>query len=392
MLAEHAWVSTPPGLNVVKDPGERTGLGRLRDLRRNEAVYPETERASLDAGFWWNAFSWPLVGWGKHAADFVSASGKPDTLKTLRQQVRVIAWEEPPEDSDALTVAQVAEHQHAEHRRGLVPAEVDVLTLTADVHDKFLYYIARGWRKETGSSWLIDAAHLGVHGPRKDEQLSKAEHAARIGAAIRLALEDLWALEQNGWPRATDPEEIIRASLCLIDGGYRPDAVGQFCLQRNAGLGVRRWRMVRGRSSRHKGAPRAIWDPQPHRSGRGHVFWQMNVDEGKHTLRDLLVVPRERPGAWHTYSDADLEAYHRHLVSEHFVKRKRGSGEVMVWEKREGAGPNHWWDCEVAQVAAAIACGVHLPTMPEVEKQDVKRKQSQLAGRRVRRAPIRRRY
>ena len=112
---------------------------------------------------------------------------------------------------------------------------------------------------------------------------------------------------------------------------------------------------------RHPGSRRGSFHSCVHLTRARALYREINVDEAKHVLRELLSIPHDRPGGWRTYVERPLEAYHRHLVSEHFVTKPRGGREVKVWEKRPGAGPNHWWDCEVYQVAVAIACGVKLP-------------------------------
>ena len=182
------------------------------------------------------------------------------------------------------------------------------------------------------------------------------EKRVRVGHAIRKALEQLWVMERDGWP--TPSKGQVRARLCLIDGGYRPDAVNQFCLLRNGGLARRTWEMIYGRSSRVSGHRHPIWPPRPIRR-QGRVYREVNVDEAKLMLRDIMTTPSSEKGAWHTYSDRDLEAYHKHMVSEHLVPKNRGGQEVFVWEKREDAGPNHWLDGEVYQVIAAVALGVN---------------------------------
>lgn len=364
MLAEHRWVSCAPGEDWVTKPA--TGGTKIG---RTAKVYPHTSRTTDTAGFWCNALYWPLgKTWGERVAEYLKCRGDPDQLKNHQQQVRVVPWEDPEEDEAALTVEAMAEHKQAEHRKGIVPAEVDLVTLTADVHDRFLYYIVRGWRKADGTSWLIDAGTLGVRGPKRTEDLTQREKQARVGHAIREALVDLWTMEARGWPIGGGAVSM-NAALALIDGMYRPDAVGQFCAQRNAGQAEVKWRMVQGHASTR--GTRAIWPRQARRNKRGHPHWDIGVDEAKHLLRELLSIPGTQAGAWHTYSDVSLEAYHRHMVSEHFIVKRRNGKDVKVWEKRDGGGPNHWWDCDVYQIAAAIACGVrfvgHLATEPEEE-------------------------
>jgi phage terminase large subunit GpA-like protein len=321
------------------------------------------------AGFWLNGLYWPFETWGNLAAEYVESRGDPEKELNFQQNVLVIPYKEPELDESALTVEIIEGHRREGHRFGIVPAVVDCVTLTVDVHDNFLYYIVRGWQKESGSSWLIDAGNTGVHGPRKGEALSDEAKRARVGHAIREALAEIWMMEQRGWPTVKDDGEIVknhRVERAAIDGGYRPETVGQCCVQWNAGLPKRVWHMVKGKASPGNVLP--IWPSRPQRPKRGHQYWEVGVDEAKLLLRELLGAPSGEAGAWHTYEDADLSAYHRHIVSEHRIPKNRNGREVKVWEQRPGGGPNHWWDCETYQIAVAIACGVRLRGLPQKKK------------------------
>lgn len=369
MLAAHRWVSLPPGKDWITAPpaggvGFDGGGHFVSDQALAAHAYPDTERVTRDAGFWCSALYWPFgETWGQRAADWLGRRGNPDREKDFQQTVRVVPWQEPEEDEDALTEAAVATHRVEGHRRGTVPAAADLLTMTQDVHATYLYYSVRAWCRDDGSSWLVDAGTEGVHGPRQGETLSKDEQAARVGAAIRQALEALAARATEGWPVVTADGEILRIvplALGLVDGSYRPDAVWQFCVRANS-AGPRRWHMIMGVKGAKRPGP--IWPARATRTA-GRDFRWIHTDEAKHELRALLAIPAGRPGAWHTYADESLEAYHRHMVSEHFVlKNPKDPNSPKVWKKRAGAGANHWWDCEVYQIAAAIAGGVKLPSV-----------------------------
>lgn len=381
MLVDYRWVSMPPDVNWIIEPPE----GGVTVKLKSADVYPHTKRKTMTAGFWANALLWPWGRtWGEIAAEWIGCQGDPDKVKDFGQNVLTRPHKEPEADEERLFIDDLSRHKLEGYCHGTVPAEADLVTLTADVHDRYLYYVVRAWRRADGTSWLVDAGTQGVHGPRKGERLPEAQHKAAVGQAIRAALEDLWKMETEGWPVVGTEDTRINAALCLIDGGYRPDAVGQFCHQRNAGQRRHKWCMTRG-SSR---GLRMIWPATVSRTKRGHAFREIGVDEAKHQVRELLGVPSDKPGAWHVYGDKDLEAYYRHLVSEEFVAVKKDGSGPKRWRVRQDGGPNHWWDCEVGQVAAAIACKVKLPTRqyaqpPPLPKQPPPRH---------RRAKVRRRY
>lgn len=354
MLGQHLWVSMPPDAQWITKPPES---GVRIDLEAAE-VYPDTARNTNEAGFWCNAFYWPLgKTWGDRAAEWIGLRGDPDKEKTWQQNIVVRPWEEPELDEDRLTPELVAEHKTDGHHHQTVPAEADTVTITCDVHARFLYYIVRAWRRRDGETWLVDAGSLGVHGPEKGERLSETEQEVRVGAAIQEALNDLWDMEHKGWPHGSS---IIHARYVIIDGGYRPDAVGPFCMR--AGLG--KWRMIKGEAGK-----RPILPPKVSRPQRGYPMWFIGVDPAKHKLRDLMSIPRGRPGYWHAYSDKDLASYDRHMASERWEARTNTKGQdVMSWCKVKNAGPNHWWDCETYGIAAAMMADVRLLGEPEPAK------------------------
>lgn len=344
MLRGHAWVAVPEEGDWI------TGVhpAGLAADREEAAVYPRHWRAAADVGFWANAFTWPLgKSWGERAADFLAFRGQPDKEKNWQQNVLVRPWAPPVEDTDRIEVADLETHASDFYTWRTVPGDADLVTLAIDVHARFLYYIVEGWRKRDGENYLVDAGTIGVHGPRAEERLDDAQHKARIGAAITNALADAFEMERAGWPWRTDK---IHATVVLIDGGYRPDVVGPFCQAR----GRRKWRMVLG-----KAGVRPIVERTERRPRQGFPHWILGVDSAKLHLRDMLSVPRGHPGYCHVYADHDLAAYHRHLASEEYRGEKTARGEkVNKWVKRENSGPNHWWDCKVYGVAAALMCGV----------------------------------
>lgn len=356
MLTRHLWVSCPPGEDWVTKPppeGVRIDLDKCR-------VYPDTDRDTTVAGFWCNAFYWPFGDtWGFLAADWLSRRGDPDKVKDFQQNLRVVPWEPPEEDEDALTVEAVAEHITEGYKWRTIPKEADVVTLTVDAHANFLYYEVKAWQKNSGSSWLVDAGTTGVHGPRKGEALTKEQADAKIAKGIRRALDDIYAMERGGWQ--VDGGGTRSADIVLIDGGYHPTAVGQFCLRANTDGRRRKWQMVRGAQT--DGG--MIWPRKISRTKNGYPFRGINVHEAKHELRYTLSIPQDQPGCLCTYDDHSLEKWHRHMVSEHFIELKTSRGTKKAWVKREGAGANHWWDTAVYGVAAAIAMGVKMPSMQE---------------------------
>lgn len=391
MLDAMLWVSMPEDADWISGGGgsadsadaedvERAGPDLRQSAKSADApcfrdaqkaglrVYPETDRRTTRAGFWANALYWPHgMTWGEHAAEFVACVGDPDMLKTFYQNTLTRPWREPESEGD-LTPEILGEHKTPGHAWRTVPDEVDLVTMSVDVHSsglRCLYCEVLGWRLADGTNWLIDAGTIGLHGPRKTERLGEAERWARWGAAIDGGLADAYEMERHGWPHKGG---VIRAGLVLVDGGHRKDRVGPFCWTRTDTGPVRgrKWWMIRG-----DGGERQIIE----RAGAGRVrvqspkggfpYLRIGTDTAKHRLRDMLGVPRDHPGYCHFYVDRDLAAYFRHLSSETAeLVRTPSGGQKMKWVLRAKGGANHWLDCRVYNIAAALLCGVRFVGEP----------------------------
>ncbi len=309
-------------------------------------------------GFWWNALYWPFVNWTTHAVQHIEAVGTPERELDFEQHILTIPHK-PSIEEGLITVSDVEERKQEDHLWGTVPAEADLITEYVDVHDRFLYYVVRAWRQRDGRSWLVDAGTEGVHSG-KDDVDDPQERDARVNVGIRQSLQEMFKAEKRGWPTCGPGGRILRilnARAVAVDGGYRPNIVHQSCQRFNSALRFPKWFMTLGR----RGQTIELWPAKPSRSKKsGVLYYPINVDELKHILRELLAIPPGEPGEWSVYSNRDLEAYFRHLVSERFGE-VTGSGQTKKkWTRQKGAGPNHWLDCEVGNIALAIACGVKL--------------------------------
>lgn len=152
MLRGHAWISQPEDAPWITMPQES---GVTADLTKS-AVYPASAGQANSAGFWANAFYWPHgKTWGERAADFLELRGQPDKELTFQQNVLVRPFAPPAEDADRLEVKDLETHASDFYHWRTVPAEADLVTLSIDVHHKFLYYIVEGWRKRDGENYLV---------------------------------------------------------------------------------------------------------------------------------------------------------------------------------------------------------------------------------------------
>jgi phage terminase large subunit GpA-like protein len=361
MLARGVWVSTPEGCDPVHGPGERTGLVSLE----NEAVYPRTARPCRDAGFWWNAFYWPLVPWTAHATDWVTAQADPDSIRTWRQQRRVIPEPEPEPAGDAIEIADVTSHRVAGHRWTTVPAEAGVhqqkgcVVLSADIQAGYLWYLAECWNRESGTCWVIECGRFGRM-IRSDEVADRQSRLACWRSLVFKALEDLWAKDNRGWPIVSDKGEELghsSAHLVLVDCSFLREIVQNACKLRNGGSWTGKWIPVEGSQAAAK-APVPIWPglnrPTLERKTRRR-YWISNTNRAKLYVRNLLAVPPNEAGS--IKLPEDMPDYLRDVFAKHLCSEE--------WDERRGtwkqvSGENHLLDCQAMQIAGAIACGISL--------------------------------
>lgn len=367
MLAEHLWVSVPPDQDWVKNPP----AGGVRVDLDNVQVYPDTDRNTAVAGFWANALYWPLgKTWGEHAADWIGRRGNPDREKDFNQNIRVIPFEEPEIDEQRLTIEEVEKHARGGYTAGTVPAGADVVTVTVDVQSGYVYYLVRAWQTETGTSWLVELGTRGkpLRGP-SEETIKK-----RRTLALTRALDEVDAMGRKGWDVVDQEGEVvghIDMTLGLIDRGFEPDIVGSWWVAHSE-----KWRQILGQRA---GRPAALWPIKPQQDKRARYYRVVGVNQAKHIVRRLQRIEPDEPGYQHLPTSGihanTMRAYCRHMASERFNRQR----PVPRWEKITEGMANHWWDCEVYQVCAAVACRIKLPTLeaPQVAT----RKSAAPAGR-----------
>ncbi len=352
MLDRFVWASMPPDADWILSP---PAGGVTIDLNTAD-IYPDTKRNTSAAGFWCNAYYWLLgKSWGDRAAEWIGIQGDPDRLKTHQQNEQARPWAEPEIDEEALTEDEIASHAVEGYVAGTVPSEADVVTVTVDVQSGYVYYLIRAWKKATGDSWLIE---LGTkQKPLRGRDETEAEKVRRRALLISKALDEVDELCRTGWDRVTMDGGIvghIDQTLGLIDRGYEPDVVAGWQAARGRGV----WKTIKGQKA---GTRASLWPAKPSVDSRGRTFRYVDVNAGKHLVRRLLRVPSGEPGYWRMpilgIHSNTVRAYLRHLASERFNRTRA----IPAWEKKRPGMANHFWDNEVYQVCAAVACGVKLP-------------------------------
>lgn len=369
MLAKYKWISQPPDFDLTQGFGERSGLPSLL----GEVEYPGSARPTQDAGFWWNAFSWPLVPWTKHAADYVSATGDPDATKTFLQQAQVVPWAEPKADEDSLDPADLEHHDAPEHHWKCIPAEsgledgTGTVVVMADVMGGYIWYLAAAWRKTDGTGWLIEAGRFGRK-LKPDEIPAGPQREQLWRSRIGKALEELWAKDNAGWP-IVNAQGVVRrersADLVLVDCSFLRETVQLACKMRNGGNWSGKWLPIEGSTCKARGAV-PIW-PGFNRATvekkTRRRYWECNTNRAKLYVRELMAIPPGRPGSFSLPGDTPAfirSAFAKHLCAEEWI------AERGAW--KQNSGENHLLDCMAGQVIGALAAGVRFEIHDEPAK------------------------
>lgn len=274
------------------------------------------------------------------------------------------------EDSADLVPVSVLVERVNRIARGVAPLRAETLTAFIDVHDTLLYWAVAAWSGD-GSGWLIDYGAYPEQ-PRRRFSLRKASPtlagaapgAGRAGAI----LAGLSALADRIVGREYDREDgaKLRIARCLIDSGYVPDIVHDYCrrsrhasvLMPSRGFGV-------GASQR----PMSEYTVKPgERHGQHWIIGKlatravMSVRFDSHYWKSHVhAMLRQAPGdpgalTWYGTSPEDHRQLAEHLTAEYPVPKKVGGRTVNEWRVRPGMSDNHWLDCVVG---CAVAASIH---------------------------------
>lgn len=138
------------------------------------------------AGFRINSLVSPLANaaWPKLAMEFEEKKGDPDKLRTFKNLVLGLPWEDGADDIDEAEVASRAE----DFGIGNIPEDVLYLTMGVDVQDDRLEATTAGWDRE-GAMFVLD--HAVIYGSPDDQEtwhqldeLIRARHAHPLGGTI----------------------------------------------------------------------------------------------------------------------------------------------------------------------------------------------------------------
>lgn len=308
---------------------------RKLDKSKSSAVFgqyviDERPTAKSIRSFWVSGLCspWAKQSFGALAAKYVRAvrSGRQERLQTEVNtqfgELFRMGGESPPWEL-------VMSHRR-DYAPGTLPAGVQLITCGMDPGKQGIYYVVRGWGYAM-SSWLLSYGFI-------------------AGAT---AYDEVWLLASRVIAQRFDDMPIDRV---FCDSGYRPG--DKESTPENQ---VYRW------CSRHIGAafptkghdtldrPQKANDIDVTIGGRlrrgGLKLWHLNTDFMKSTIYARWEWSESEQGEWQLHRETD-EDYCRQVTNEQV--RTTSSGRRQ-WIR---TGDNHYLDCEVGALAAAMSLEV----------------------------------
>lgn len=270
------------------------------------------EAVSKTAGFHLSSLYSPLgwKSWAAIASDFLESKNDPALLKTWVNTVLGETWAEIGDAPKWETVAALREAYLSTDK----PDGANVITCGVDVQKDRLVYGVRGWG-EVKESWGMHQGEL-------------------WGETDRI---DVW----NDLAVLLETAGIDRM---LIDSGYRPEMVYQFC---------RRFPEKALPTKGHDTADKPLKASKIDLTSGGRVIkagitlWHIDTGYFKSWVHGRINWPAASPGAWHLPADATLD-YCKQVVAESLIVSPNGK---KTWKRHEK--DNHFLDVEVLNAAAA---------------------------------------
>ena len=297
---------------VYVAPGQR--------IARDGTVHGEPPPSDT-ASFWVSGLMSAWRTWGDRAQAFLRAvrSGDPDRIQAVINtgfgELYTLKGEAPE--------LEVIKSLRQPYPAGTLPTTNALrIFLTVDVQKNGLYYVVRAWGAEM-ESWQIEAGFLA--GPTDGDLVWKD-------------LKEFKEEHYNGVP----------IDRCFIDSGYRTQFVYAFCRANKAWAFPTKGRDTIDATPLQK-AKLDIAKQSGRRLAGGLGIYHVNTDYFKRWVHERIERDPELPGAWHLPEDA-TEDYCKQVISE--ARTVKPSGQV-VWIKIYK--DNHYFDCEVLQVAAAYS-------------------------------------
>lgn len=274
------------------------------------------------------------------------------------------------EDLDADAIAEKTNRAP----RGTVPPEFNRLTAFVDVGAHVLFWCVCAWRERDFAGAVVDygTTPKQTRGyfaaadarPKLDDLFPEYDEAARVYAGLKLAADHIAG---RVWLRQDGAGEL-RVERLMVDAGWLPDTVQQFCRQSALAPVLL---PSKGFATTASTRPIAEWArregervgdnwrivPQTG-SGRGRLC-VFDPNHWKSFVAARLLTPPGGAGCLQLFGTAaEHQLFADHLTAEYRI-RTAGRGRVAdEWKMRPETRDNHFFDALVGCAVAASTIGV----------------------------------
>lgn len=318
---------------VFVAPGQTVDKSGHVDSAHVDGNLPATNAA----GFWVSGLMSPWKTWGERAEQWLKAvaSNEPERIQTVINTAFGELYASAGEVMEVETVSTL----RMPYKLGILQDGVRRITAGVDVQQDRLYYSVRGWGLDL-ESWNLDQGEL----------LGSTD-----GEQVWIDLGYLLEHHFGGKP----------IDLMLIDSGYRTQFVYEFCRRYKA-----RAIPTKGRETATAPISRVTLDVNKtgKRKSHGLSLLLLNTDYFKLWLHERFQRDPELPGVWRLAEDT-TEEFCESMVSESRVQKASGKAKWVEVRKNK----NHYFDCEVNNVAAAYALNMQTHTSEAIKQQEARR-------------------
>lgn len=311
--------------------------GEWREERTGQDMYAYiAELKPVKVGFHLPALNSYFVSMSEVARAYLrwKESGLMKDLKDFFNQYLALPWKEQFEERQEEELERLCDDRPS----GIVPGplpetpdepRVSALLATVDTQKNYFRYVVRAWGYgKSTPSWLV-----------------------RCGAVESFAdLEEV--LLDARFADAAGNEYAVQKVMIDAMGNRTAKVYEWAAKHRNR---VMPWKGEKAMATPYAMTPREYY---PGVDGKkvpikgGLILWRCDTTNYKSALAEKLMIAPGDPGAFllHSNEDKGLNTYFKEMCAETY------SEEVMGWVNPKGR-PNHFWDCEVMQMALAdILC------------------------------------
>lgn len=280
----------------------------------------------------------PWVDWAQIVGKYIRSRSSHALMMDFMN-----AWLGEPfeEELNKVEASLFEEKANKGHPRGLVPSWARYVIASADVGGRDAWYVVRAWGPNYRSR-LLDWGH--VHSLEELTARTLQMTYEVEGNLRRSAHVDLLVIDSGGTYDVLD------------ENASRTDTVYKYSLK-----DPRRIAVLKGtiKGDRPVTPKRITYRPPNGESPYDVILNLVNVHYYKDVLAERLRATLNAEDLWQACQGID-DTYCLHMTAEHRVLEREGRKAKMMWRPIAKGMPNHLWDCEVYQCAAADMIRVDL--------------------------------